>query len=130
MTKYELDEKSEKLLKRVGSTGELYFDEKVLSKEVVENIPESYMLSYYGDLGDYFVMNDTTEVATKKEYMQVVEYEAPEQLKKEGVESVKVFSIVADVELFDEQDDDCCRKEKAFKIFVDISFTDINGKNL
>lgn len=128
MNKYELEDRSEKLLKRVGSTGELYFDEKVLSKEVVENVPENYMLSYYSDLGDYFVMSDTTEAATKKEYMEVVEYEAPEQLKKEGVESVKVFSVVADVELFDEHDDDCSQKEKAFKIFVDMSFTTKNGE--
>lgn len=128
MNKYELEDRSEKLLKRVGSTGELYFDEKVLSKEVVENVPENYMLSYYSDLGDYFVMSDTTEAATKKEYMEVVEYEAPEQLKKEGVESVKVFSVVADVELFDEHDDDCFQKEKAFKIFVDMSFTTKNGE--
>lgn len=128
MNKYELEDRSEKLLKRVGSTGELYFDEKVLSKEVVENVPENYMLSYYSDLGDYFVMSDTTEAATKKEYMEVVEYEAPEQLKKEGVESVKVFSVVADVELFDKHDDDCCQKEKAFKIFVDMSFTTKNGE--
>lgn len=130
MNKYELEDRSEKLLKRVGSTGELYFDEKVLSKEVVESVSESYMLSYYSNLGDYFVMNDTTEAATKKEYLEVVEYEAPEQLKKEGVESVKVFSVVADVELFDAYDDDCCRKEKAFKIFVDMSFTTKNGETV
>lgn len=127
MNKYELEDKSEKLLKRVGSTGELYFDEKVLSKEVAEKVPESYLVKYYGDLGDYFTTGDTTEAATKNEYMEVVEYEAPEQLKKEGVESVKVFTVVADVELFDEQDDDCCHKEKAFKIFVDMSFTTKNG---
>lgn len=127
MTKYELEERSEKLLRRVGSTGELYFDEKVLSKEVVEKVPESYLVKYYGDLGDYFTTNDTTEAATKNEYMEVIEYEAPEELKKEGVESVKVFTVVADVEMFDDQDDDCCQKEKGFKIFVDMSFTTKNG---
>lgn len=127
MTKYELEERSEKLLRRVGSTGELYFDEKVLSKEVVEKVPESYLVKYYGDLGDYFTTNDTTEAATKNEYMEVIEYEAPEELKKEGVESVKVFTVVADVEMFDAQDDDCCQKEKGFKIFVDMSFTTKNG---
>lgn len=127
MTKYELEERSEKLLRRVGSTGELYFDEKVLSKEVVEKVPESYLVKYYSDLGDYFTTNDTTEAATKNEYMEVIEYEAPEELKKEGVESVKVFTVVADVEMFDDQDDDCCQKEKGFKIFVDMSFTTKNG---